>query len=269
MITIKTEAEIAVLREGGKILADIMHKIIQETKPGATTGDLEYLAVKYMEEAGGRPSFKNYKYGGGGGAFPTALCTSINDEVVHAPSLPSRELSSGDILGLDIGMEYPFSTSSSKLGTKGLYTDMAMTIGVGKINMSAKKLLQTAKKCLQLAISQVKPGRTLYDLAGAIQAHAEKNGFSVVKELVGHGVGYSAHEEPQIPNFVSKEFAFPKVVLRPGMVLAIEPMINVGGWKIIGDENGHTIRTQDGSLSAQFEHTVAVTKNGCIVLTEI
>ena len=278
MITIKSEEEIKILREGGKKLAQILKKVASQVKPGISTGYLEKLACEMIAAAGGRPSFKGYQPNSDTDPYPTALCTSINDEIVHAPSLPSRVLRSGDIVGIDVGMEYPYMLRGAQSDTdflkygprkKGLYTDMAVTVPVGKINARSKLLLNTTKKALELGIKQIKPGNTLKDIGRAVQKHAESHGFSIVRDLVGHGVGYRVHEDPQIPNFVANDNIFPDVVLRPGMVLAIEPMVNVGGWEIMTGEDGLTLKTIDGSMSAQFEHTIAVTKKGHMILTEL
>ena len=260
MIIYKTKEEIAKIREGGQILAKILDQIGKEVKPGVDTVYLEEMACRLIEEAGGRPSFKGYK--SGGKPFPTALCTSVNNEVVHTPAIPGRVLDSGDIIGIDIGMEYP-----SRKGEKGFYTDMAVTIAVGKVSEQAKKLIRVTRECLDSAIKQMKPKNTLNDIARAVQTHAEKNGFSVVRDLVGHGVGKAVHEAPNVPNFVvDKGF---DIVLEPGMVLAIEPMINMGAPEIKTGKDGFSIVTADGKLSAHFEHTVAITEDGHEVLTQL
>lgn len=259
MIIIKTKKEIEIMKEGGNILAEVMRKLTKEVKPGITTGYLEKMACDLISKAGGRPSFKGYKAILNAKGFPTALCASINDEVVHGPALPSRELKNGDIIGLDLGMEYPKKN--------GYYTDMAVTAPVGKINKEIKKLINTTKKSLELAIKQVKPGNNLNDIGRAIQKCAEENGFSVVRDLVGHGVGTDVHEEPQIPNYEIFDNSLDNVVLKEGMTIAIEPMINIGDYKIKCAKDGFTILTKDESISAHFEHTVAVTENGHKILT--
>ncbi len=272
MVTVKTDKEIRIIREGGRILAGIMKKIQDEIKPGVTTGRLEQMACSLIKEAGGRPSFKGYKSGQDGVAFPTALCASINDEVVHTPALPSRRVNGGDIIGVDLGMEYPFSGKSAKSGFRGgrgYYTDMAVTVGVGKISGEAKKLIKVTKKSLELAIKRIRPGGTLNDVAEAVQSYVEANGFSVVRDLVGHGVGYAVHEDPQIPNYVARGRKFDNVVLKAGMVLAIEPMVNAGSHEIKSMPDGMTIKTADGRLSAHFEHTIAVTEAGCEIITKL
>jgi methionyl aminopeptidase len=258
MIIIKSPEEIKIIREGGKILAAILADLLNMVKPGLTTLELEKRACFLMEKAGARPSFKGYKTGKDRSAFPTALCVSINDEVVHAPALPSREIKDGDIVSIDAGLEY-----------KKLFTDMAASIGAGKISEDAEKLIRVTRECLYLAIKQVKPGNTLTDIARAIQTHAEENNFSVVRELVGHGVGKAVHEDPQIPNYVIDHKNFKEVILKTGMVLAIEPMVNMGGWKVEEASDGFSIVTADLSLSAHFEHTIAVTEKGGEILTRI
>ena len=264
MIIIKTKKEITIMREGGKVLAHILKKLSAEVKPGITTGYLEQMACQLIKEAGGRPSFKGYKSMLETKIFPTALCTSINNEVVHAPTLPSRKLKAGDIIGIDVGMEYPYGQDIS-----GYYTDMAVTVPVGRTNKQVKRLIKVTKKSLMLAINEVKPGNTLNDIGRAIQTKAEVEGFSVVRDLVGHGVGTAVHEDPQVPNYEIVDTKMDNIVLKPGMVIAIEPMINVGSWKVKGSSDGFTIVTVDGKLSAHFEHTVAVIKEGHEVLTKM
>jgi methionyl aminopeptidase len=252
------------MRAGGKILARILKKLSQAVEPGITTGDLEEMANKLIAAAGGRPSFRGYKSTIRAKAFPTALCTSINSEVVHAPALPARELKEGDIIGIDIGMEYPYSEKAS-----GYYTDMAVTVPVGKVSPLAEKIINVTKKALKLAIKQVKPGNTLNDIGRAVQEYVEGQGFFVVRDLVGHGVGTAVHEDPQVPNYEITGQQLENVVLKPGMTIAIEPMVNVGTWRVNSLSDGFTIVTADGKLSAHFEHTVAVIKNGYEVITAL
>jgi methionyl aminopeptidase len=249
MIYYKTQKEIEIIGAGGKILAQILKQVAAEVKPGIGTKDLDDLAERLILQKGGQPSFKNYCPSSSDRPFPTTLCTSINDEVVHAPAIPNRILKEGDIIGLDIGMQY-----------KGLYTDMAVTVGVGQISKSAQRLLNVTQEALNLGIEQVKEGNHISDIAKAIQVYAEKNGFSVVRELVGHGVGKKVHEEPNVPNFLTDESRL--IPIKRGMVLALEPMVNIGGWQIDTADDDMTFVTADGSLSAQFEHTVALDHNG-------
>lgn len=262
MILLKDEKQIKILREGGKILAGILKQVCKAVKPGVTTGELEEIACSLMREAGGRPAFKGYQTSLDDTPFPTALCTSINDEIVHGPALPSRILKNGDIIGIDVGMEYPI-----KKGEKGMYTDMAATVAVGEVGDSVEKLIAVTKKSLELAIEQVKPGNHLSDIGRAVQQYAESNGYSVVRDLVGHGVGFEVHEDPQVPNYEIRENSMDNFELKPGMVIAIEPMINMGRHRIRTKKNSWAISTADSSLSAHFEHTIAVTKNGHEVLT--
>lgn len=273
MITRKSEAEIKVLKKGGKILSDILKRVSSMVKPGVGTFDLEKEACTLIKKAGGRPAFKGYRQGKKEAAFPTALCTSINEEVVHAPATPNRVLKEGDIISIDVGMEYPIkkkkeqgvSNKYSKLG--GFYTDMAVTLPVGEVSdLKILDLIEATRESLNLAIKKVKPGATINDIGKTIQKHAEDKGFSVVRDLVGHGVGHEVHEDPQVPNYEIS--FFDDIVLKPGMVIAIEPMLNLGSYEIDIASDDMTIKTLDGSMSAHFEHSVAVTKNGCIILTE-
>ncbi|MFH0955656.1 MAG: type I methionyl aminopeptidase [Candidatus Falkowbacteria bacterium] len=268
MITIKKDNEIKLLRQGGKILGQILKRLIAEVKSGVTTGHLEQMADFLIKKAGGKPSFKGFKSDKDNKPHPTALCACINNEVVHAPSLPSRELKSGDIINIDVGMEFPAyaEASAGKPVKSGYYTDMALTIAVGKVNREAQKLIRVTKQALALGIKQVRPGNSLNNIGKAIEQYVKANNFSVVRDLVGHGVGYNLHEDPQIPNYDLD--CNKKIILKPGMVLAIEPMVNAGDGHIKDGADGLTILTADGSLSAQFEHTVLVTENGYEILTK-
>lgn len=255
MIKLKTKQQIKTMREGGKILALVLDQVIKSVKPGIKTDELNELAERLIGEYGARSSFKGYQASWSGTPFPSALCISVNNEVVHGLPIPSRILREGDIVGLDCGLEY-----------KGLYTDMARTVGVGKISAQAQKLIKVTQECLMLGIKQAKVGNVLSDIGRAVAEHAEKNGFSVVKQLVGHGVGFSAHEEPQIPNYFDPHAA--KIKIEPGMTLAIEPMVNIGDYPVETLDDGWTIVTADGSLSGHFEHTVAVTERGVEIITK-
>lgn len=248
---IKTEAEINTILEGGQILHDILRKTALLVKPGVSTFELNEFAEQMIFKAGGRPSFKNY--GDKKNPFPAGLCTSVNDVIVHGIPSTSQILTEGDIVGLDIGMEY-----------KKLYTDTAITVGVGKISNTAKKLIEATQKSLNAALAQIKPGARIGDIGFATQTTAESFGFSVVRDLVGHGVGYDVHEDPAVPCYGKKNTG---EMLKEGMVLAIEPMLCEHEYFISIDDDGWTIRTKDDGLSAHFEHTIAVTKNGCKILT--
>ncbi len=258
MIILKTDKEIEIMRQGGKRLARILAAVVKAVKPGVTTAALERLACELIAKQGGAPAFKGYRADFNRKPFPTALCLSINDEIVHAPSLPTRILREGDLVGIDVGLRYP--------AREGLYTDMAVTVPVGKVSPDAARLIDVAKKSLKLAIKEVKPGNKLGDIGKKIEDNVLANGFSVVRDLVGHGVGHAIHEEPNVPNFAVDERWDEE--LKPGMTLAIEPMITAGGYEVASAADGFTIKTADGSLSAHFEHTVAVTKRGHRILTE-
>ncbi|MFH0814764.1 MAG: type I methionyl aminopeptidase [Candidatus Falkowbacteria bacterium] len=252
MSLIKSKEDLVILREGGKKLGRILRTVARAAKVNVRASDLNALAENLIKKAGGQPSFKDF--GGNRNPFPAALCVSINNEVVHGIPLATKVLKDGDIVGLDLGMEY-----------KGLYTDTAMTVGVGKMTTKNKRLIKTAEKALLVAIKKTRPNVDLQDVSRAIQKTVETEGFSVVRQLVGHGVGHDVHEEPQIPNYVINNFHF---VLTPGMVLAFEPMINAGEWEVETKKDGWTVVTKDGSCSAHFEHTVAVTERGAIVITK-
>jgi methionyl aminopeptidase len=260
MISYKTKEEIKVLRESGKILANVLHTAKDMVVPGISTMDLEKKALELIEKAGGKPAFKGFLIGRR--PFPSALCLSINDEIVHAPATPTRILNEGDIVGIDVGMAYPFEN-------KMLFTDTALSVGVGKIDEDRKKLLEVTKKSLELGIEQVKPGNTLNDIGSAIENYVKANGFSIVRDLVGHGVGHKVHEEPQVPHYKIVDNSLDNIVLKPGLVIAIEPMVNIGESGVVVGDDGFTFKTADGSLSAQFEHSIAVTEEGHIVLTAL
>jgi methionyl aminopeptidase len=252
---IKTEQEIEKIAQGGKILAGILDVLFAMLKPGLSTAELETKALMMMADCGAEPSFKGYRSHKKDRPFPTALCISINDEVVHGPALPAREIKSGDLVSIDIGMRY-----------EGLYTDMARTAAVGKISVEAERLIAATKASLDKAIKVIKPGLSLYDLGKTIEDYVAGEGFAIVRQLVGHGVGHGVHEAPQIPNYAVDNNR--NELLVAGMVIAVEPMVNMGNWEIEVAKDGWTIKTIDGSLSAHFEHTIAVTKNGCRVLTK-
>lgn len=246
MIIIKSEKEIELIREGGKILAAIMNELEEMVVPGIKTIDIDKKAVKLAKEYEAKPSFRGYR------GFPASVCTSVNDKVVH--SVPqNEELKDGDIIGIDFGLLY-----------KKHFTDMARTIEVGNVSEKLKTLIKVTKESLDIGINQVKPGNRIGDISNAIQIHVESNNLSVVRELVGHGVGKKVHEDPQIPNFGTKGKG---PVLKAGMVIAIEPMVNMGSYEIKLLDDGWSFATKDGSFSAHFEHTVAVVDGGYEVLT--
>jgi methionyl aminopeptidase len=247
-IELKSRAEIEVMRAGGRIVGEILYDLTSMTRPGITTWDLEVTARKRFSEKKARPAFMGYK------GFPAALCTSINEEVVHGIPSPRRVLKSGDILKIDVGLYY-----------KGFYTDVAVSIPVGEVNEEKQRLLNVARGALRAGIDKAKAGNRLGDISHAIQILAEEAGFSVVREYTGHGIGRHLHESPQIPNF-GPEGSGPR--LKPGMVFALEPMVNAGTWetRVLGDD--WTVVTADGRCSAHFEHTVAIMEEGSQILTD-
>lgn len=254
MALLKSDSEIKILKQGGKILARIMKKVAQAAKTGIITRELDELAERLILEAGGEPSFKGY--GEKNNPYPAALCTSINEQIVHG--VPGDYiLKNGDIIGLDIGMRYP--------KTNGLFTDMAITAGVGKINKKAKNLINVTRKALDVWLKNIKPEEDIIQISAKVQSFVEKQGFSVIRELVGHGVGHAVHESPAIPNYYSAEFSFK---LKEGMVLALEPMVSAGDYHILVENDNWSVITRDHSLCAHFEHTVVVTKSGCEVITK-
>ncbi len=255
MIRIKTKKEIEILREGGKKLALVLGAVAKEVKPGVATIELDQLAEKLIKESGGRPSFKNYRTADDRTPYPASLCVSVNDEIVHGIPSKTRILKEGDIVSLDAGMEYG-----------GMYTDTAITVPVGKISNEAAKIIEVCKKSLSEGIKTIKAGSYIGDIGFAVQSHVEERGYGVVRNLVGHGVGHSVHEDPEIPNFGKKKT---RERLTAGMVLAIEPMITEGSFETILDKDNWTWRTKDGKPSAHFEHTVVVTEKGAEIITQI
>lgn len=252
-MVIKNDNDIKLLREGGEKLARVLQIIVKTVRPGCTTRELDEVAEREIRRVGGKPSFKGYKTHGAKSAYPASLCVSVNDEIVHG--IPGeRILKEGDIVGLDIGMEYG-----------GIFTDTATTVPVGKIDKVAQKLLRVTEEALAIGIGEVRAGNRLGDIGAAVQGYIEKNGFGVVRELVGHGVGRAVHEEPEIPNWGKRGTGR---VLEAGMVLALEPMATEKSPAIKMGKDGWTWLTRDGSRSAHFEHTVLITKNGAEIITQ-
>ncbi|MDO8240848.1 MAG: type I methionyl aminopeptidase [Candidatus Moranbacteria bacterium] len=252
MIIIKTQKEIDAMRTGGKILASVMEELGRVVAPGKNTFEIDALAEKLILEAGGTPVFKGYGKESGN-PFPATICASINEEIVHGIPSKKRVLREGDIFKIDIGMRF-----------EGMITDMARTYPVGKISVEAQKILDVTRECLNVGIEKIQAGRKLSDYSVAVQKYVEAQGFSVVRDLVGHGVGKDLHEDPHIPNYKSQE---KEIVLQSGMTLALEPMINVGTYKIKLASDKWTYVTVDGKLSAHFEDTVLVTEVGVEILT--
>lgn len=252
-ITIKTKEEIDTLTEGGKILALVLARVAAAVAPGVLAFELDMLAERLIVEAGGTPSFKGYRVAGARTPYPATICVSVNDEVVHALPAKDKILHEGDVVSLDIGLWW-----------KRLCTDMAITIGVGKVSSEIERLIAATKESLDLGIAVVHPGAHIGDIGYAVEQRLKKNHLGIVRDLAGHGVGYELHEDPFIPNFGSPHTG-PE--LKEGMVLAIEPMATLGTWRVVLQDDGWTYKTADGSLAAHFEHTIVVTKNGAEVLT--
>lgn len=249
---LKTAAEIEKMRRSGRVVREVLELVRGMVKPGVTTWDLEAVAASKTAELGATPAFKGYN--GATGPYPCVLCTSVNEEVVHGIPSAKRVLREGDIVSIDFGVVLD-----------GFYGDSAITVAVGeKIDPKAEQLLRTTSASLDRAIAAVKPGATLGDIGAAVQEMVEADGFSVVREFVGHGIGTRMHEDPQVPNYGQRGKG---TKLREGMVIAIEPMVNIGKPEVQVLEDGWTAVTQDGSLSAHFEHTVAVTRDGALILT--
>jgi len=255
MITIKNQLEIGKMRKGGKILAEILAKLQKASKPGFSTGRLEILARDLMREKNVRAAFMGFSDRGHKKVFPTALCISVNHELVHTPAFPSRVFKEGDLVSIDCGVEY-----------EKFYSDAAISFCVGQGSALAKKLIKVTKKSLEYGIRQVKNGAFLGDISAAIQKYVEKNGFAVIRSLVGHGIGRMLHEDPPIPNFGK---AGEGIKLKKGMALAIEPMVSVGSFEIETLEDGWTIVTKDRSLAAHFEHTIIVGERKAEILTKV
>jgi methionyl aminopeptidase len=255
MIMLKTDNELTLMREANRIIAVILSELEEKIKPGVSTLELDQWAEQRILGLKAKPGFKGYAGRAGVQPFPATLCTSINQEVVHGIPSALRRLQEGDIIGIDVGAIY-----------KDYYGDGAYTYPVGAISASAQDLLETCKKALQLGIEQAKPGKHLGDIAKAIDNHVRGRGFEVVRDLSGHGIGRHLHEDPQVANYYDGKSG---VKLKSRMTLAIEPMINAGTFAVQTMGDNWTIVTCDGSLSAHYEHTVALTDNGAEILTRL
>ena len=248
MVILKQPDEIAIARASNRIVAEVLSVLREKVKPGVTTLELDQIAERTAEKRGAMPAFKGYR------GYPYALCASVNEEVVHG--MPSkRVLMEGDIIGLDFGVYY-----------QGFYGDSAITLPVGRVNAGAARLMEVTEKSLYEAIRQTSAGNRLGDISAAVQTTVEAAGFSVVRDFVGHGIGRQMHEDPQIPNFGKKGRG---IELKAGMIFAIEPMVNEGDYRVKILADGWTVVTEDGSLSAHFEHSVAITDNGPEILSRL
>lgn len=254
MIVRKSAAELEKMRRSGLLVYEILQKIGALVTEGISTLDLEVAAEKMMQDAGAKPAFKGYYTQAAGSKYPFVLCTSLNDEIVHGMPSAKRKLRKGDIVSLDTGVQLD-----------GYFGDSAITVAVGEVSEPVQKLLRVTRESLEMAIEKARAGNRLFDICGTVEKHVTANGFSVVREMVGHGIGTKLHEEPQIPNYVDRRNENPR--LREGMVLAIEPMVNLGKPDLKMRSDKWTAVTKDGSYSAHFEHCVAITDNGPWVLT--
>jgi methionyl aminopeptidase len=244
----RSREEIERIRVSAQLVAKTLRELGRAVQPGVTTAELDRLAETYIRDHGGRPAFKGYR------GFPASICPSVNEEVVHGIPGP-RVLREGDIVGIDVGVEQD-----------GYYGDAATTFAVGDVSDEARKLMDVTREALMEGIARVRPGNRMGDVSNAVQVHAERHGFSIVRALVGHGIGREMHEEPAVPNF-GPAGRGPR--LMTGLVLAIEPMVNAGGFEVVTRADGWTVATKDGRLSAHFEHTVAVGTDGPEVLSEL
>ena len=254
MIVRKTAAELEKMRQSGLLVWQILEKLKEMVEEGVSTLDLEVAAEKMMADAGAIPAFKGYYVQAAGQAYKFALCTSVNSEIVHGIPNSKRTLKKGDIVSIDTGVKL-----------NGYYGDSAITVPVGEIDEETGRLLKVTQDSLELAIGKVRAGNRLFDVCGTVEEHVKSNGFSIVREFVGHGIGTQLHEEPQVPNYVDRKNENPR--LKEGMVLAVEPMVNAGRPEAVVLKDKWTAVTKDGSPSAHFEHCIAVTENGPWVLT--
>ena len=248
-VEIKSAREVKIMRQASKIVATVLREVMGMVEPGQTTGDLDAFAERRIREMGATPSFKGYH------GFPASICASINNEVVHGIPNAKRVIHRGDLLKVDTGAYF-----------EGYHGDSCITVCVGEASKEAQTLSRVARESLMAGIGQVKAGNTLLDIAGAVEDHVKANGFSVVEDYTGHGVGRNLHEEPSVFNFRTDEL--PNVTLRSGMTLAIEPILNAGSKACRTLRDRWTVVTRDGALSAQWEHTVLVTSDGCEILTD-
>lgn len=254
MIQLKSRREIDKMRQAGRVVALVHQALRERVRPGVSTQELDELAERIVRDNGGIPAFKGYK-SGRGPAFPATLCTSVNEQVVHGIPGPDSVLQDGDIVSCDVGVQLD-----------GFFADGAVTLPVGQVSEEALRLLSATEQSLHAGIRALKPGARLGDVSAAIQRVAEEAGFGVVREFVGHGIGRALHEDPQVPNY-GRPGTGP--VIQPGMVLAIEPMINAGTPDVQAAADGWTVLTADGKWSAHFEHTIAVTDEGAEILTVV
>lgn len=255
-ITLRSSREIELMRQAGAVVAKVLSKLEELAEPGITTAELDRVALSMAEEADAIALFKGVPHPGAGQAFPGAICSSINHEVVHGIPSPKAVLQEGDILSVDFGVKL-----------NGYCGDSAVTLAIGEVDPEKQRLMDVTRRVLDIAIEEARPGLRWSDVARKMQRYAEQAGFGVVRDFVGHGIGVQMHEDPRVPNFVSRELLAEDIVLANGMVLAIEPMINSGTHAVRTLSNGWTVVTADGRCSAHYEHTVAIRQHACDVLT--
>ncbi len=255
-ITLRSRREIELMSQAGVVVADVLSKLKEIAEPGVSTGQLDRIALQMVEDAGARALFRGVRSPVVAAPFPGAICASINEQVVHGIPSDKVELKEGDILSIDFGVRLD-----------GYCADAAVTIAIGEISEDKRKLMDATKHTLDIAIAKSAPDVKWSQVAGEMQSYTESVGFSVVKEFVGHGIGKKMHEEPRVPNFVGEDLLANDIVLAVGMVLAVEPMINAGSNDVRTLKDGWTVVTKDNKCSAHFEHTIAIVKNGCRVLT--
>lgn len=268
---IKKPQEIEQIRHGGKLMGEILEKLVPMVRPGVSGLEIDTEAERLIRAAGGVPAFKGYRTRRSDPPFPATICFSLNEEVVHGIPTKDKLIKDGDLVTLDIGMEFP-APGQQYLGVKnkntqsGFFTDTALTIAVGKVPEKSKKLLEVTRQALEVGIAAAQPGKTVADIGRAIEDYVRGQGkYGIVEDLVGHGVGHAVHEEPNVPNYYNKDLK--KWILVPGVVIAIEPMISLGTHQVDIARDGWTIFTADKSMSAHFEHTLVITANGPEVVT--
>ncbi len=260
----KSKEEIKLIKKGGKLIGEILDTVAAMAAPGVLMKDLDKKAEELIREVGGIPAFKNYKIPNHT-PFPSTICASVNEEVVHGIPSEERVLQDGDIFSIDIGMQWPANSGEGK-GGNGFFTDTALTVAVGTVPEKTTQLLSVTKKALALAIEQCQVGNTIADIGKAVEEYVAPQGYGIVKDLVGHGVGHDVHEEPHVPNYYSKEME--QWELKEGVVLALEPMITIGSAAVETAEDGWSVVTSDSSLSAHFEHTIIITSGGPVIATK-
>ena len=271
MAYLKTPEEMKIIAKSGRVLGKILKKLAKMSKPGVSTWEIDQEAEKLIKKAGGKPAFKGFKGKESDPPFPTTICASLNDELVHGIATKNKILKKGDIFSIDIGMEWPVESKklkvkSEKIGEGGYFTDTSITVAIGKVPEEVEKLLKVTQESLLVGIKAIKIGGTIADIGRAIENYVQSQGnYGIVRDLVGHGVGHEVHEEPRVPNYYDKKLEDWKI--EPGVVIAIEPMITLGDYHIVTAADGWGISTVDHSLCAHFEHTICVTEKGVVVAT--